>query len=126
MDIKDLKCQYIEMNAFLNNNCIDINDINDFNKLMIENKIETIYYGEKMFENEKQKCFMFILNSNIFTFSYQLNDGYYKSIKDYMDANSNNFTSLYVFNSAKKYGLNNQEEYEVFEKNFLKKIQKHK
>ena len=115
MNINDLKYQYIEMNAFLNNNCINIFDINDFNKLIIENKIETIYCGEKIFENEKQKCFMFILNSNIFTFSYQLDDGYFKSIKDYMDANSNNFTSLYAFNSAKKYGLNNQEEYEVDE-----------
>jgi hypothetical protein len=115
MEINEIKCKYIEMNAYINNNCIDIVDINDFIKLIIDNNIETLYYGEKTFHEHKTKCFMFVLNSNIFTFSYQLDDGYYESIKDYMDANSGNFTSLYALNSAKKYGINNQEEYDSFE-----------
>ena len=119
MDIKDLKCQYVEMNLYVNNNCINIIDINDFNGLIIDNNIETLYYGEKIFQDNKIKCFMFVLDSNVFTFSYQLDDGYFKTINDYMEAKSNGFKSLYAYNSAKKYGISGKDEYEALEKKFF-------
>lgn len=96
--------KYIEMDTFVSNNCIDIKGIDVFSEFVVENGIKTIFYGERTARNTIGKCFLFVLDSIFYVFTYQSKYGTYKNIDDYNNGSKNGFEDAleYYFSKTKE------------------------
>ena len=104
------KIKYIEFGKFVSRNRIDFKNIDDFESFINSNQINTIFYGET--------CFLAVFNSVIYSFTYELKEGCYKTIQDYKDGNSKGFTNSKDYYHSIENGLKDQDE-ETYYKNSL-------
>jgi hypothetical protein len=111
--------KYIEMETFVSNNCIDIKEINLFELLIQENEIKTIYYGKRTARNTEGGCFLIIIDSIFYVFTYHSKYGLYKNITDYKNAVENNYLNAMTYYSC--YELHR--EYTDFNEHILKEYQ---
>jgi len=93
----------MEINTSVSKHGINFKNIEEFEYFIKENKIKYIYYSDK-------KCFMVVFDSFVYSFSYDLEEGYYKTIEDYKNGMANDFTSGIDFYNAMEAGLKNQKE----------------
>jgi len=95
--------KYIEMDTFVSNNCIDIKDIDTFETMIKENNISTIFFGKRTARSKYNpidgKCFLFVINSIFYVFTYHSKYGLYKTIQDYKNAIKMNYINAMTFYS---------------------------
>jgi len=108
--------KYIEMDTFVSNNCIDIKEISVFETLIKENNINTIFYGKRTARSKSNsiegECFLFIIDSVFYVFTYHSKYGIYKSIDDYINGIKNNFENALEFYFSKN--IDNYPDYKKY------------
>jgi hypothetical protein len=102
---------FIEMKTFVSNNCIDIMKIEDFEKLIIDNKIGCVFYGKRTARNSRGKCFLVNINSVFYSFTYYFKYGLFINIDDYKDALKNGFSNAMEYYFSKEYEITNYKEF---------------
>jgi hypothetical protein len=107
--MENIKNEYIEMETLVSNNCIDIKNIENFQKIINDHKINIVYYGDRTARNTSGKCFMFVYDSVIYTFTYDLTEGIYKTIEEYIDGNNKGFKNISDYHFARDNGLKDQD-----------------
>jgi hypothetical protein len=85
------------------NNCMDIKGIDDFETLVKDNNINTIFFGKRTsrskYESTEGECFLFVIDSVFYVFTYHSKYGLYKSILDYKNATERNFINAITYYS---------------------------
>jgi len=114
---------YIEMETFVSNNCIDIKEIGAFESLIKENNVNSIFYGKRTARSKynpiEGECFLFIIDSVFFVFTYQSRYGVYKSIEDYNNSLINGFDNALDYYFSKNEGIINYLEFKKYLKEYL-------
>jgi len=107
--------KYIEMETFVSNNCIDIKDINEFETLIKVNNVNIIFYGKRTARSKSNsiegECFLFIIDSIFYVFTYHSKYGLYKSIEDYNYGINNSFEYPFEYYFSKNKKINNYFDY---------------
>jgi hypothetical protein len=107
--------KYVEMDTFVSNNCIDIKEISVFETMIKENGVNTIFYGKRTarskYNSIEGECFLFIIDSVFYVFTYHSKYGIYKSIEDYNDGLKNYFENPLEYYFSKTININNYFEY---------------
>jgi hypothetical protein len=119
MEDKQDKIVYIEVDTFVSKYKINFKNIEDFEYFIKENNIKYIFYSN-------QKCFLVIFDSLVYSFAYDLQEGYYKTIEDYKDGNLKKFTSCTDYYNAVKNDLKDQEEEAYYKKSLFLSVNDYK
>lgn len=110
--------RYIEMNTFVSNNCIDIKEISVFETLIKENNVNTIFYGKRTarskYNSIEGECFLFIIDSVFYVFTYHSEYGIYKTIEDYNNGLKYCFENALEFYFSKNRNIENYTNYNKY------------
>lgn len=95
--------KYVEMDTFVSNNCIDIKKIDTFEALTKENNVNIIFYGKRTARSKydpiEGECFLFIIDSVFYVFTYHSKYGLYKTIQDFKNAKERNILNAETYYS---------------------------
>jgi hypothetical protein len=128
------KIKYVEFDKFISRNRISFKNIDDFESFINNNQMTTVFYGiinteYNNFKDEiihSESCFLVVFDSLMYTFTYELKEGCYKTIQDYKDGNSKGFINSKDYYHSIENELKNQDEETYYKKSLFLSVKDYK